>query len=59
MFDRALDFLYMDYKPPHPLEVLITPEILAKYQRIFTFLLRLTRGDAVSFHSRFFTKCTF
>ncbi|KAF9007739.1 gamma-tubulin complex, DGRIP91/SPC98 component protein [Hymenopellis radicata] len=42
---EALDFLYMDYKPPHPLEVLITPEILAKYQRIFTFLLRLTRVE--------------
>lgn len=41
---RALDFLYLDYKPPHPVDVVITPEILSKYQRIFTFLLRLMRG---------------
>lgn len=45
---RALDFLYMDYKPPHPLEVLIPDEVLSKYQRMFTFLLRLMRGEFVS-----------
>ncbi|KAL0947567.1 hypothetical protein HGRIS_013656 [Hohenbuehelia grisea] len=33
----------MDYKPPHPLDVVITPDILAKYQRVFAFLLRLMR----------------
>jgi hypothetical protein len=43
-FDRALDFLYLDYKPPHPVDVLITPEILSKYQRMFAFILRLMRG---------------
>ncbi|KAK0213089.1 gamma-tubulin complex, DGRIP91/SPC98 component protein [Desarmillaria ectypa] len=42
---RSLDFLYMEYKPPRPLQVLITPEILAKYQRLFTFLLRLMRVE--------------
>ncbi|XP_006457353.1 hypothetical protein AGABI2DRAFT_79403 [Agaricus bisporus var. bisporus H97] len=41
----ALDFLYMDYKPPHPLEVLIPHEVLSKYQRMFTFLLRLIRVE--------------
>jgi hypothetical protein len=41
---EALDFLYMDYKPPRPLEVLISPEILSKYQRMFEFILRLLRG---------------
>ncbi|KAK0455463.1 gamma-tubulin complex, DGRIP91/SPC98 component protein [Desarmillaria tabescens] len=41
----SLDFLYMEYKPPRPLQVLITPEILAKYQRMFTFLLRLMRVE--------------
>ena len=41
---RALDFLYMDYKPPRPLEVLISFDILSKYQRMFTFILRLLRG---------------
>ncbi|RDB16899.1 Gamma-tubulin complex component 3 [Hypsizygus marmoreus] len=43
---EALDFLYMDYKPPHPLEVLITPEILSKYQRMFAFILRLMRVES-------------
>ncbi|KAK0225647.1 gamma-tubulin complex, DGRIP91/SPC98 component protein [Armillaria fumosa] len=41
----SLDFLYMEYKPPRPLQVLITPEILTKYQRMFTFLLRLMRVE--------------
>ncbi|KAF7309776.1 Spindle pole body component [Mycena indigotica] len=40
---EALDFLYIDYKPPHPLDILITPDILSKYQRLFTYLLRLLR----------------
>lgn len=48
---RALDFLYMDYKPPRPLEILISSDILAKYQRMFTFLLRLLRGKI---HNIFF-----
>lgn len=43
-FYRALDFIYIDYRPPHPLDVLITPEILSKYQRMFAFILRLLRG---------------
>lgn len=34
----------MDYKPPRALEVLITPDILSKYQRMFAFILRLMRG---------------
>ncbi|GLB36953.1 putative spindle pole body component [Lyophyllum shimeji] len=42
---EALDFLYMDYKPPRPLEVLITPDILSKYQRMFAFILRLMRVE--------------
>ncbi|KDR74981.1 hypothetical protein GALMADRAFT_69458 [Galerina marginata CBS 339.88] len=42
----ALDFLYMDYKPPHPLEILISPDILSKYQRMFTFILRLFRVES-------------
>ncbi|KDQ57579.1 hypothetical protein JAAARDRAFT_47494 [Jaapia argillacea MUCL 33604] len=44
---EALDFLYMDYKPPHPLDVLITPDVLSKYQRLWTFLLRLMRVENV------------
>jgi len=42
---EALDFLYMDYKPPHPLDILITPDILSKYQRMFTHLLRIMRVE--------------
>lgn len=41
---RALDFLYMIYKPPRPLTCLITEDILLKYRRIFSLLLRLLRG---------------
>ncbi|KAJ6625865.1 Spc98 family-domain-containing protein [Mycena sp. CBHHK59/15] len=41
----SLDFLYMDYKPPHPLDILITPDILIKYQRVFTYLLRIMRVE--------------
>ncbi|KAF8844752.1 hypothetical protein BDN67DRAFT_1052727 [Paxillus ammoniavirescens] len=41
----SLDFLYLDYKVPRPLEVLIPPSILSKYQRIFALLLRLTRVE--------------
>jgi hypothetical protein len=43
-FSSALDFLYLDYKPPLPVAALITADILNKYQRIFNFLLRLLRG---------------
>jgi len=34
----------MDYKPPSPMDVLISPQILEKYQRVFGFILRLFRG---------------
>ncbi|KAI0000451.1 Spc98 family-domain-containing protein [Russula vinacea] len=40
---EALDFLLMDYKPPPPLDIVITPDVLSKYQRIFSFILRLLR----------------
>ncbi|KAH8119655.1 Spc98 family-domain-containing protein [Phellopilus nigrolimitatus] len=42
---EALDFLFMDYKPPRPLRCLITADILSKYQRVFAFLLRLLRVE--------------
>ncbi|KAI0645384.1 Spc98 family-domain-containing protein [Trametes meyenii] len=42
---EALDFLYMHYQPPHPLDVVITPAILSKYHRMFAFNLRLMRVD--------------
>ncbi|KAF9937514.1 hypothetical protein BGZ67_001191 [Mortierella alpina] len=43
----ALDFLYLDYKAPRPLRLLLfTPAVFEKYTRIFTFQLRLARVDA-------------
>ncbi|KAK7005800.1 spindle pole body component [Favolaschia claudopus] len=42
---EALDFLYMDYKAPHPLDILITPETLSKYHRMFAYLLRIIRVE--------------
>ncbi|KAF9268640.1 hypothetical protein L218DRAFT_969958 [Marasmius fiardii PR-910] len=41
----ALDFLYMEYKPPPPLDVVITPDIIFKYQRLFALLLRVLRVE--------------
>ncbi|KAI8881064.1 hypothetical protein K501DRAFT_253958 [Backusella circina FSU 941] len=41
---EALDFLYLSYDPRYPLNVLINPPIIDKYNRIFTFLLRLQRA---------------
>ncbi|KAF9985862.1 hypothetical protein BGZ65_009594, partial [Modicella reniformis] len=44
---EALDFLYLDYKPPRPLRLLFfTPEAMDKYTRLFTFQLQLTRVGA-------------
>ncbi|TFK66542.1 gamma-tubulin complex, DGRIP91/SPC98 component protein [Pluteus cervinus] len=40
---EAMDFLLMDYKPPPPIDELITSDEMSKYSRIFAFLLRLTR----------------
>ncbi|KAG0088819.1 hypothetical protein BGZ93_010238, partial [Podila epicladia] len=45
---EALDFLYLDYKAPRPLRLLIfTPSALEKYTRLFTFQLQLARVGAV------------
>lgn len=46
LYIEALDFLYLDYKVPHPLEVIITPDTTSKYQRIFSFLLRVIRVES-------------
>lgn len=45
---EALDFLQLHYNPPFPLDAVITPSILKKYDRIFLFLLRLLRMEYVS-----------
>src|SRR4051812_15828717 len=44
---EALDFLYLSYRPPYPINVLIAPSSLTKYNRLFSFLLRMLRLDAV------------
>jgi hypothetical protein len=43
----------MDYKPPPPLDVVITSDVLSKHQRAFSFILRLLRGE-----STFFSFCS-
>jgi hypothetical protein len=40
---QALDFLRLDYRPPAPLDAVITRSALRILDRIFTFLLRLLR----------------
>lgn len=40
---EALDFLRLSYQPPAPLNTIITPVILFKYDQIFKFLLRIIR----------------
>jgi len=45
---EALDFLQIQYKPPFPLDAIITSSILEKYDRIFLFLLRLFRMQYIS-----------
>ncbi|KAF9580219.1 hypothetical protein BGW38_003228 [Lunasporangiospora selenospora] len=44
---EALDFLYLDYRPPRPLRLLpLTSSALGKYTQLFTFQLRLARVGA-------------
>ena len=40
---EALDFLRLQYRPPPPLDAVITPTSLAKYDEIFRLLLRAAR----------------
>ena len=40
---EALDFLRLSYKPPPPIEAVITPVILFKYDQLFKLLLRIIR----------------
>lgn len=44
---EALDFLELQYKPPFPLDAVITPSILERYDRIFLFLIKLFRMQYV------------
>lgn len=46
---HALDFLRLTYSPPsRVLELIITPDVLDKYDRVFKFLLLLLRMHALS-----------
>ncbi|CUA66869.1 hypothetical protein RSOLAG22IIIB_00318 [Rhizoctonia solani] len=45
---EALDFLCLDYKPPDPIDAIVTLDIRHKMHRIFTFLLRLLRVETVT-----------
>ena len=40
---EALDFLRLQYKPPSPLDAVITPNSLLKYDAVFKLLLRAVR----------------
>ncbi|KAF8242140.1 hypothetical protein K440DRAFT_607795 [Wilcoxina mikolae CBS 423.85] len=39
----ALDFLKLEYRPPSPLQAIITPTAMYRYDRIFRLLLRVLR----------------
>ncbi|KAI7847208.1 Spc98 family-domain-containing protein [Circinella umbellata] len=45
---NALDFLYLQYQVPYPLNMIINDRTLDKYNRMFTFLLQLQRIDAIT-----------
>ncbi|KAL8676563.1 MAG: hypothetical protein Q9186_006928 [Xanthomendoza sp. 1 TL-2023] len=45
---EALDFLKMQYKPPKPLDVVITDHVLEKYEKISRLLLRGARVQWVT-----------
>jgi hypothetical protein len=51
---EALDFLRLSYKPPAALRAVMSPAVLAKYDRVFRLLLRMLRMLYVAnelFHS--------
>ncbi|KAI9322154.1 Spc98 family-domain-containing protein [Dichotomocladium elegans] len=47
---NAFDFLYLVYQVPYPISVVITPRILEKYNRLFSFLLQIHRLNAATNH---------
>lgn len=49
---HALDFLKIQYTAPAPLDAVITPAILQKYDNIFRFLLKLIRLQDVTMRLR-------
>lgn len=55
---EALDFLELNYNATYPLDIVITPVIISKYNRIFTFLLQILRVSAVPKRSFRYLKTT-
>jgi Gamma tubulin complex component C-terminal/Gamma tubulin complex component N-terminal len=45
---EALDFLRLQYKPPPVLDIVITQSSLKKYDKVFKYMLRLLRMQAVA-----------
>jgi hypothetical protein len=45
---EALDFLQLQYKPPFPLDGIISPSVLERYDRLFQFLLKLFRMQYIA-----------
>ena len=43
-----MDFLYLQYRVPYPLNIIINDRTLDKYNRMFTFLLQLQRIDTIT-----------
>ncbi|KAI8142830.1 Spc98 family-domain-containing protein [Fennellomyces sp. T-0311] len=46
----ALNFLYVSYRVPYPLDIIITGRTLDKYNRMFTFLLQVHRINVATKH---------
>ncbi|KAK4057035.1 hypothetical protein OIO90_001935 [Microbotryomycetes sp. JL221] len=44
---EALDFLFLNYRVPSPLDLILTSNVMRKYHNIFKHLLRLIRIDCV------------
>lgn len=44
----ALDFLQLNYNASYPLNIVITPKIIEKYNRIFTFGLQVLRTSTIT-----------
>jgi hypothetical protein len=44
---EALDFLYLAYSPPTAIATLLPTSVMDKYQRVYNFLLRLSRVATV------------
>ncbi|KAM0790669.1 hypothetical protein ACM66B_004528 [Microbotryomycetes sp. NB124-2] len=44
---EALDFLFVNYRVPSPLDLILTPSVMRKYHGVFKHLLRLLRVECI------------